>query len=173
MAKSIAKSCPLCLSVNDPVDMLAVTMPHSTPPQSAPLYLCRLCVLDIMKAAIGSELIDPAEVFPNATARDDSDREIQVVALMLLRPVILWYLGISELTDDPPVDRREPEMPAGGAGDAKEPEEGGLSLRPWARRGCHQLQRAGEETEIDTRVQVGRARDRACPDGKLDQAVPA
>src|SRR5208337_1023763 len=73
MPKSIAKSCPLCLSVNDPVDMLGVTMPHSTPPQSAPLCLCRLCVLEIMKSAFQSDLIDPQEVLGDVKAGDLSD----------------------------------------------------------------------------------------------------
>src|SRR5208337_1643860 len=73
MPKSIAKSCPLCLSVNDPVDMLGVTMPHSTPPQSAPLFLCRLCVLEIMKSAFQSDLIDPQEVLGDVKAGDLPD----------------------------------------------------------------------------------------------------
>src|SRR5208337_639761 len=73
MPKSIAKSCPLCLSVNDPADMLGVTMPHSTPPQSAPLFLCRLCVLEIMKSAFQSDLIDPQEVLGDVKARDLPD----------------------------------------------------------------------------------------------------
>ena len=63
MPKSIAKSCPLCLSVNDPADMLPVMMAHSTPPQSAPMYLCRLCVIQIMKSTLESDVVDPGEVF--------------------------------------------------------------------------------------------------------------
>src|SRR5882757_9348730 len=74
MAKSIAMSCPTCLSVNDPVDMLAVTMPHSTPPQSAPMYLCRRCVIEIMKSTLQSDVIDPREVFGDVEVRDPTDR---------------------------------------------------------------------------------------------------
>lgn len=75
MAKSIAKSCPLCLSVNDPVDMLPVTMEHSTPPQTAPLYLCRLCVIQIMKATLQTDVVDPREVFGDVPGDANSPAE--------------------------------------------------------------------------------------------------
>ena|SRR5882724_1703661 len=113
MTKSMAMSCPTCLSVNDPVDMLAVTMPHSTPPQTAPMYLCRRCVLEIMKAAIGSELIDPAEVFQNAPAGTSTDRAPD--------PVSPGDEAASALVpEDQPgagglaLDRLESQVPAGG-----------------------------------------------------------
>ena len=123
MAKSIAKSCPLCLSVNDPADMLPVTMEHSTPPQSAPMYLCRLCVLEIVKCAMGSELIDPREVFPDVTIGSSTDRPADsgsapdpAVAAVVLQD--------QRHQDDPPVDRREPEVPASGADGEPAPEKG-------------------------------------------------
>jgi hypothetical protein len=50
--------------------MLDVAMEHSTRPQSAPLYLCRRCVLAIMKRAVASDMIDPSEVFADAQTRD-------------------------------------------------------------------------------------------------------
>ena len=115
MAKSIAKSCPLCLSVNDPADMLDVMMPHSTPPQSAPMYLCRLCVLEVMKAAFRSDLIDPREVFPDAPVSSSTDRPADsgpapdpAVAAVVLQD--------QRAEDNLTVDRREPEVPAGGEG---------------------------------------------------------
>lgn len=74
MAKSIAKSCPLCLTVNDPVDMLPVTMKHSTPPQTAPLYLCRLCLIQIMKSTLQTDLVDPSEVLGNVEPGNPSTR---------------------------------------------------------------------------------------------------
>lgn len=113
MAKSIAMSCPTCLSVNDPVDMLAVTMPHSTPPQSAPMYLCRLCVLAIMKAAIGSELIDPAEVFQNAPAGTPTDRAPDPVSPGDEAAPALVLKG-EPGAEPPALDRLESEVPAGG-----------------------------------------------------------
>jgi len=63
MPKSIAVTCQVCLSVNDPADVLAVKVEHATIPQPDPIRLCRLCTLAIMKSAIASELIDPSEVF--------------------------------------------------------------------------------------------------------------
>jgi hypothetical protein len=115
VAKSIAMSCPLCLSVNDPVDMLAVTMLHSTPPQSAPLYLCRLCVLEVMKAGIQSDLIDPSEVFPDAAAganpaRNPGDNPPADSAADSL------VLQDSADGERPGEHRPEPEVSAGGEG---------------------------------------------------------
>ena len=123
MAKSIAKSCPLCLSVNDPADMLPVTMEHSTPPQSAPMYLCRLCVLEIVKCAMRSELIDPGEVFPDAPISSSTDRPADsgsapdpAVAAVVLQD--------KRHPDDPPVDRLEPEVPAGSTYGERAPSKG-------------------------------------------------
>lgn len=121
MPKSIAKSCPLCLSVNDPVDMLDVVMEHSTPPQTAPLFLCRRCVIAIVKRAIGSDLIDPAEVFPNAAAAVESPGAPDRAALAAEATSALVPED-QRHPDDSAVDRREPEVPAGGeGGDVPEP----------------------------------------------------
>lgn len=112
MPKSIAKSCPLCLSVNDPVDMLPVVMEHSTPPQSAPLFLCRRCVLEVMKAAIGSEIIDPAEVFPNASAGADSAPDPGVNSSA--DPAVAALVPEDQPSgEDVGEHRRESEVPAG------------------------------------------------------------
>jgi hypothetical protein len=126
MPKSIAKSCPLCLSVNDPDDMLAVTMPHSTPPQSAPMYLCRRCVLEVMKAGVSSELIDPSEVFPDAQPGAVSDRGggDAPAAAPAAGPLVS---GDDPYSGDSTVDRREPEVSAGGAADPSSDEKGKLS----------------------------------------------
>lgn len=123
MAKSIAKSCPLCLSVNDPVDMLPVMMAHSTPPQSAPMFLCRLCVIEIMKEAVASDLIDPLEVFPDAPTRSsaDSPADSSPADSAPTDPVVLQD---QRPQDDSPVDRLEPEVPAGGADGERAAEKG-------------------------------------------------
>src|SRR5208337_150325 len=123
MPKSIAKSCPLCLSVNDPVDMLGVTMPHSTPPQSAPLFLCRLCVLEIMKSAFQSDLIDPQEVLGDVKAGDLPDSgtggaDPGDAGVSALVPENQSGAG------DTAVDRREPEVPAGGSTTPRTDEKG-------------------------------------------------
>jgi hypothetical protein len=113
VAKTVAKSCPLCLSVNDPDDMLPVTMPHSTPPQSAPMYLCRRCVLEVIKSAIASDLIDPSEVFPHAPSGDNPDRgggdapDPAAAAAPLVS-------GDQPGADGSALDRPEPQVPAGG-----------------------------------------------------------
>src|ERR1700720_3357166 len=112
MAKSVAMSCPLCLSVNDPVDMLAVTMAHSSPPQSAPLHLCRRCTIEIMKSAMASELIDPGEVFPDAPASGSNDRAADSgpADSAPIDSLVLPGERPGEATD---LDRLEPEVPAG------------------------------------------------------------
>src|SRR5271157_1341958 len=118
MPKSIAKSCPLCLSVNDPADMLGVTMPHSTPPQSAPLFLCRLCVLEIMRSAFQSDLIDPQEVLGGVKAGDlpDSGAGGADPGDAGVSPVVPEN---QPGAGDSALDRREPEVPTGGAGDRR------------------------------------------------------
>jgi len=119
MPKSVAMSCPLCLSVNDPADMLAVTMPHSSPPQTAPLHLCKRCTLEIMMAAVASELIDPREVFGDAPTSGSTDRAADsgVASDPAVAAVVLQD---QRHQDDSPVDRREPEVPAGGAGSCEQ-----------------------------------------------------
>ncbi|SRR5216684_1398576 len=126
MAKSIAMSCPLCLSVEDPGDMLPVTMAHSTPPQSRPLYLCRRCVLEIMKCAMASEIIDPREVFgddpvgaSNAPGPGDDPAPAETAPALVAEN--------EPGAEAPVVDRLESEMPAGGPGGGAETSEGELS----------------------------------------------
>jgi hypothetical protein len=122
MAKNFGMSCPLCLSVNDPVDMLAVTMEHSTPPQSAPLHLCRRCTLEIMKAAMVSDLIDPREVFGDASIRDSTDRAA-APDLDPHSPASALVLPSESDSQDSEIDRLEPKVPAGRKGSARKTEE--------------------------------------------------
>src|SRR5258708_5491611 len=126
MAKSIAMSCAVCLSVEDRGDMLPVTMAHSTPPQSRPLYLCRRCVIEIMKSALQSEIIDPREVFgddPVGAANapgpggDPPPAEAAPALVSEAQPG----------AQDSVVDRLESEVPAGGSGGGAETSEGELS----------------------------------------------
>ena len=56
-------SCPLCLVANDPADMLGVVIAHAVPVPDALIGLCKRCVLAIVKTAMATELISPAEVF--------------------------------------------------------------------------------------------------------------
>jgi hypothetical protein len=53
----------LCLVANDPADMLGVVIAHAVPVPDALIGLCKLCVLAIVKTAMATELISPAEVF--------------------------------------------------------------------------------------------------------------
>ena len=73
MAKDIDLSCPLCLNVYDPDDMLAVEIPHARFPQSEPAKFCRSCVIVFMKSAAASDLVDPREVFGSAMGDDQTD----------------------------------------------------------------------------------------------------
>ena len=123
MPKSIAKSCPLCLSVNDPVDMLPVTMEHSTPPQTAPLYLCRLCVIQIMKSTLQSDVVDPREVFGDVEPGIDSDRHGGRDPAGAEAAPALVPEGESG-PGAPAVDRPEPEVSAGGEDGERAPEKG-------------------------------------------------
>ena len=68
MGKDTGLSCPLCLNVDDPEGMLAVAIPHSRFPQPVPARFCTRCVLEVMKAAFSSELIDPVEVLASVTS---------------------------------------------------------------------------------------------------------
>jgi hypothetical protein len=56
-------SCPLCLVANDPADMLGVVIAHAVPVPEALIGLCKRCVVAIVKTAMATELISPAEVF--------------------------------------------------------------------------------------------------------------
>lgn len=56
-------SCPLCLVANDPADMLGVVIAHAVPVPDALIGLCKRCVVAIVKTAMATELISPAEVF--------------------------------------------------------------------------------------------------------------
>ena len=56
-------SCPLCLVANDPADMLGVVVAHAVPTPDALIGLCKRCVLAIVKTAMATELISPAEIF--------------------------------------------------------------------------------------------------------------
>jgi hypothetical protein len=53
----------LCLVANDPADMLGVVIAHAVPVPDALIGLCKRCVLAIVKTAMATELISPAEVF--------------------------------------------------------------------------------------------------------------
>jgi hypothetical protein len=123
MPKSIALSCPLCLTVNDPDDLLEVVIPHSAFPGSAPPRLCRLCVIEIMKAAFASDLISPEEVLPGAANLiDDAPGGAGPAAAPAADPAL-----VSENqpgAEAAGVDRREPEVPAGGPGEPPADEEG-------------------------------------------------
>lgn len=123
MAKSIAKSCPLCLSVNDPDDMLPVTMAHSTPPQTAPLFLCRLCLIQIMKSTLQSDVVDPREVFGDAEPGNQSDRGGggDPASAEGADPVVLQG---ESAPGAPALDRPEPQVPAGGKNRKRAPEKG-------------------------------------------------
>lgn len=61
-------SCPLCLVANDPADMLGVVIEHAVPVPDALIGLCKRCVLAIVKTAMATELISPAEVFGDLPA---------------------------------------------------------------------------------------------------------
>src|SRR5271170_6991282 len=43
--------------------MLSVKIPHSRPTPMISVRLCRLCAVEIVKAAFESEVVDPQEVF--------------------------------------------------------------------------------------------------------------
>ena len=64
-------SCPLCLTANDPADMLGVVISHSVPVADALIGLCRRCVLLIVKVAVRGEFITPEEVFGDRAAEVD------------------------------------------------------------------------------------------------------
>ena len=135
MAKSIATSCPLCLCVNDPLDMLPVAISHSTPPQTEPLHLCRRCVLEIVKCAMASELIDPQEVFPNVanSAPAAPDAGSGAPSPEADRPVVLQGEPGAE---GPAVDRLESEVPAGGGkAESADEQQGAVSARARRVRG--------------------------------------
>ena len=121
MPKSVGLSCPLCLSVNDPVDMLDIEIHQDPGGASWIARLCRGCVIAIVQRAIGSELIDPAEVFPNAAAAVESPGAPDRAALAAEATSALVPED-QRHPDDSAVDRREPEVPAGGeGGDVPEP----------------------------------------------------
>jgi len=136
MPKSIAKSCPLCLSVNDPSDMLPVMMAHSTPPQSAPMYLCRLCVIQIMKSTLESDVVDPREVFGDDAASSSTDRAADSgpASDPAVAAVVLQDQRHGEAT---PIDGLESEVPAGGADRGGEDSKGQLSAALMDCDYCH------------------------------------
>ena len=113
MAKSIGLSYPLCLGVNDPADMLAVEIPHARFPQDDPARFCRLCVLAIMRSAVASELINAWEVFGDDAASDNpSDGGAATPLGAEASPPVVPEDQPG--AGPPAVDRREPEVPAGG-----------------------------------------------------------
>jgi hypothetical protein len=126
MAAAIGKTCPLCLTVNDPADMLPVTMPHSIPPQSAPLFLCRLCTLEIMKAAFSSELIDPSEVLAGVTANLDRAPDSDGV-LPAASPDPALVPESEPGAGAPTVDRRDAKTDERPGGESEYGPEGELS----------------------------------------------
>lgn len=123
MPKDIGLSCPLCLNVDDPAGMLAIEIPHARFPQSVPTGLCRLCVLAIMKSAVASDLIDPREVFGDVAASSPTDRapDSDPASDPAVAAVVLQDQRPGEAA---PVDRPEPEVPAGGE-DRGAKEQGG------------------------------------------------
>lgn len=77
MAKNSGQSCPLCLDVYDPADMLVVVIPHARIRQDPPAQFCRRCVVAFMQSAAASDLIDPSEVFgssPEPTASSPQEQ---------------------------------------------------------------------------------------------------
>ena len=123
MAKDIGLSCPLCLNVFDPDDMLAVEIPHARFPQPEPAKFCRICVREFMKAAVRSDLVDPREVFGDVEPGIDSDRHgggdhPGAEAAPALVP------EDSPGAEAPAVDRPEPEVSAGGEDGERAPEKG-------------------------------------------------
>ena len=113
MAKDFGLSCPLCLVANDPADMLGVVIEHAVPVPEALIGLCRRCVLAIVKSAMAGEFIQPAEVFGDATAGGDpaADAAPGPGPDPAAGALVLQNQPDGE---EPGVDRREPEMPAGG-----------------------------------------------------------
>lgn len=50
MAKDLGLSCPLCLDVNDPADMLPVKIGHKHPPSIVEIHLCADCFQAVIRA---------------------------------------------------------------------------------------------------------------------------
>lgn len=50
MAKDLGLSCPLCLDVNDPEDMLPVKIGHKHPPSIVEIHLCADCFQAVIRA---------------------------------------------------------------------------------------------------------------------------
>ena len=70
-------SCPLCLTANDPADMLGVAISHSVPVADALIGLCRRCVLAIVKSAMAAEFITPEEIFGDRAAEVEAPQATQ------------------------------------------------------------------------------------------------
>ena len=51
MAKDLGLCCPLCLGVDDPSGMLAVTIAHQNPPGERQIFLCIGCFTAVIEAA--------------------------------------------------------------------------------------------------------------------------
>jgi hypothetical protein len=51
MAKDLGLCCPLCLGVDDPSGMLAVTISHKFPPGERQIHLCIACFSAVIEAA--------------------------------------------------------------------------------------------------------------------------
>lgn len=108
-----ALSCPLCLTANDPADMLGVVIMHAIPAAKEPIGLCKRCVLVIVKFAMAAEFISVEEVFPDAPANLDSpgdpgsDPAPAPASDSLVPAIQPDGEGAGE-------HRPEPEVPAGG-----------------------------------------------------------
>ena len=123
MANDTGLSCPLCLNVYDPDDMLAVAVPHARFPQSEPAKFCRPCVIVFMNSAVMSDLVDPREVFGDAQPSNNLDLVggDSVASAEAMSPVVPE--GESG-PGAPALDRPEPEVPGGGEDGEPAPEKG-------------------------------------------------
>ena len=61
MAKDLGLSCPLCLDVNDPADMLPVKIGHKHPPSLVEIHLCADCFQAVIRA-VKEQLDNQGEV---------------------------------------------------------------------------------------------------------------
>lgn len=69
MAKDLGLSCPLCLDVNDPEDMLPVKIGHKHPPSIVEIHLCADCFQAVIRA-VKEQLDYQGEVSSDATPDD-------------------------------------------------------------------------------------------------------
>ena len=68
MAKDLGLSCPLCLDVNDPDDMLPVKIGHKHPPSIVEIHLCADCFQAVIRAV--KEQLDSQEGVSSDDTRD-------------------------------------------------------------------------------------------------------